>query len=236
VVTVALISTYVRVGDLMGNWLRLKLYARLAAASGAELEVFPEYCLTGFRCWWFGDAASHWELLGMVERLARLTGTYIALGLMEPPEVSDAPSCPAYNSAVLVSPEGSVVLRHRKWEEPILFCRGSEVSVADTPFGRVALIVCGDLFNDEVRNRVKGLDVDYLIVPMDRSGSPGVDYDFSEEVKAMGDAVRDCGIRHAALIVNTHGHEGSHGFALVIDSLGKPLSVLRGEGMLLSSV
>lgn len=232
-VAVALVSMPVRVGDVWGNWLRLRRYARLAASRGAEVVVFPEYCLTGFRSWWFGDAALYWELLGMVGRLARFLGVYIVLGLLEPPEVSTAPFCPAYNSAVLVSPEGDIILKHRKWEEPILFCRGSDVGAADTPFGRVALIVCGDLFNEDTRERVRELSVDYLIVPMDRSGVPGIDYDFREEVEAIGEAVRECRVGRGALIVNTHDHDGSHGFALVFDPLGRPLRIRVGEGVLL---
>ena len=235
-VIAALASMSVRVGDVAGNWLRLRRYAWLSALRGAELVVFPEYCLTGFRAWWFGDAALYWELLGMVERLARSLRLYVALGLLEPPEVIAAPHCPAYNSAVLVSPEGSVVLKHRKWEEPILFCRGSEVGAVDTSLGRVALIICGDLFNKRVRESVRGLSVDYLIVPMDRSGTPGIDYDFMEEVDAMGEAVRECGVRRGALIVNTHSHDGSHGFALVLDSSGTVLSASVGEGLLMAKL
>ena len=230
---VALASMRVEPGDIAGNWARFKRYALLAARRGADLVLFPEYCLTGFRGWWFGGAAPHWEFLELVGRLARVLGLYVAFGLLEPPEVGAAPPCPAYNSAVLVSPEGGVVLKHRKWEEPILFCRGSEVGVANTPFGRVALIICGDLFNEEVRERVRGLSVDYLLVPMDRSGTPGIDYDLAEEVEAMGEAVSECGVREHAYVVNTHAHEGSYGFAIEFSRSGKVVRMLTGEGLLL---
>lgn len=234
-VVAALASMLVRVGDVVGNWLRLRRYASLAALRGAELVVFPEYCLTGFRGWWFGDALLYWELLSSLRALARRLGIYLVAGLLEPPHlVEGRADCAAFNSAVLIDPKGDVLLKHRKWEEPVLFCRGSEVRAVNTPLGRLAVIICGDLFSGDVREHVRKLSVDYLVIPMDRSGMPGIDYNLEEEVGAVGEAVRECCVRRGALVVNAHGHEGSYGFALILDASGKPLKVLTGEGMLLS--
>ena len=236
-VVAALTSMLVRVGDVVGNWLRLRRYASLAALRGAELVVFPEYCLTGFRGWWFGDALLYWELLNSLRALARRLGIYLVAGLLEPPHIVEGRAdCTAFNSTVLIDPKGDVLLKHRKWEEPILFCRGSEVRAVNTPLGRLAVIICGDLFSEDVREHVRKLSVDYLIIPMDRSGTPGIDYKLEEEVEAMGEAVRECCVRRGALIVNAHGHEGSYGFALILDASGKPLKVLTGEGTLLSKL
>ena len=55
-----------------------------------------------------------------------------------------------YNSAVLLSPAGEVLLRHRKLNEleiaSDLYTLGDGLGVVDTEIGRVGLLICADLF------------------------------------------------------------------------------------------
>jgi predicted amidohydrolase len=55
-----------------------------------------------------------------------------------------------FNSAVLIGPDGEVLLHHRKIHELDIahdtYALGDRLGVADTPFGRVGLMVCADGF------------------------------------------------------------------------------------------
>lgn len=75
---------------------------------------------------------------------AREHGIYVAAGLVE--REGDY----VYNSAILVSPQGKILLKHRKINELSiahhLYTTGCSLAVADTSFGRTALNICADNF------------------------------------------------------------------------------------------
>lgn len=55
-----------------------------------------------------------------------------------------------FNSAVLIGPDGRLLLHHRKINElgiaRGLYARGNRLQVAETPFGRAGLMICADAF------------------------------------------------------------------------------------------
>jgi predicted amidohydrolase len=57
-----------------------------------------------------------------------------------------------FNTAVLISPQGEIVLKHRKVNELALahdlYSLGTEIAVADTELGRVGLAICADNYPD----------------------------------------------------------------------------------------
>jgi predicted amidohydrolase len=57
-----------------------------------------------------------------------------------------------YNAAVLIAPDGAVLLHHRKLHEidfaRRLYTRGDRLGVAETAFGRIGLMICADAFAD----------------------------------------------------------------------------------------
>jgi predicted amidohydrolase len=57
-----------------------------------------------------------------------------------------------YNAAVLISAEGELLLHHRKLNELAfaqrLYARGDRLGVAETPHGRVGVMICADAFAD----------------------------------------------------------------------------------------
>ena len=63
-----------------------------------------------------------------------------------------------FNSAILINSDGQVVLVHRKINEleiaHDLYAQGGQLSVADTPFGRIGVMICADGFaKDQVITR-----------------------------------------------------------------------------------
>ncbi|MFO8059352.1 MAG: hypothetical protein R6U70_01660, partial [Bacillota bacterium] len=72
-------------------------------------------------------------------------------------------------------PRGDIVLRYRRispgwhgqWADPETYGNGEYIRTVDTPLGRVAFLLCGDLFAVP-RSEVARLSVDWLLLPYAR--------------------------------------------------------------------
>jgi len=160
---VALIPMRVEVGNFEANWEEFRRRFEEAMGHNPDFIVFPEYCLTGFEEWDFGGAELYGEIVGRVSELAREKGVYIVFGLLEPYK-----NC-TYNSALLIGRDGEILLKHRKFQEPYKFCTGNTVKTAKTEFGKVAIIICGDLYNKRIAKWIRKKKPDLLFVPMEYS-------------------------------------------------------------------
>jgi NAD+ synthase (glutamine-hydrolysing) len=146
------------VGDLAGNGAAVAATFEAAAATGADLVVFPELFLTGYPPWdllerpWFiakvGEA---------VDRLVALTGAHPATGLVfGAPRPAAAPEGkPLYNSAVLAQ-GGRVLLEQPKsllptydvFDETRYFAPAPDVRTLAFKDEVLGLTVCEDAWND----------------------------------------------------------------------------------------
>jgi len=168
-------------GELEKDLAHMEELARRAARQGAELMLFPEAAATGLRN---NDDPAHDLPLGTaipgpitarLAGLARETNAYVASGILE-----REGNC-LYDSAVLVRPDGELALRYRrispKWHgrkaDGAVYREGGDISFASTPYGRLVILICGDLFDDEVIERTRRLRPDYLLVPFARSFDDG---------------------------------------------------------------
>ena len=215
---VALIPMRVKPNDFEANWAEFRRRFDEALKKNPDFIVFPEYCLTGFEEWDFSGAGLYDEIVERVSSLARESGVYVVFGLLEPYR-----DC-VYNSALLISRDGEVLLRHRKFQEPMKFCTGNTVRTAKTEFGKVAIIICGDLYNKRILKWVRRKRPDYLFVPMEYSPDYGEPNE--EDVKAMTERVRLLGVR--AFIVNSYPPGG----AWIFEGDGTLLAASNGEEML----
>jgi N-carbamoylputrescine amidase len=152
-----------------------------AAAAGARLVLFPEAALTGLI---HNDDPSHDLPLGQpipgpatgrLGDLARRHAVYVAAGLLER-------DCDAlYDSAVLLGPDGLLSIHYRRiqphWHgrdaDPRVYRQGDRIEVAETPFGRVAFLICGDLFDDTIVARLRDARPDLLLLPFARNFGDG---------------------------------------------------------------
>ena len=155
--------------------------ARRVGEMGAELVLFPEAALTGLindddpaRDLPLGRPipGPETERLGAAAREGRL---YVATGLLE----WDG-DC-LYDSAVLFDPTGDLILTYRRiqpqWHgrdaDPHVYRQGNEVVAVATTHGRMAVLLCGDLFDDGIVAQARALAPDHVLVPMSRSFSDG---------------------------------------------------------------
>lgn len=185
-----------------------------AATAGAEMVMFSEAALTGLVA--TGDPTSDRGLgeavpataTEMLSAAARRWRIYVGFGLYE------RAGSALFDSAVLLRPDGNIALHYRRidtrWHDQradaAVYREGTEVPVATTPLGRVAVIICGDLFNDHVCALLPELNPDVVVVPMAR----GFDEDAPDEaawatseVEAYAERAAHLGL--AMLLVNHLG-------------------------------
>ena len=82
-----------------------------------------------------------------------------------------------FDSAVLFDPTGEIILKYRRidphWHgknaDPSVYLQGKTLSVVRTELGTFLFLICGDLFDDSLVQRVKDLDTDWLLFPFARN-------------------------------------------------------------------
>jgi predicted amidohydrolase len=72
-----------------------------------------------------------------------------------------------FNSAVLISGDGKIRMVQRKVSEKPPYATRQQVKIMQTKFGKVAILICGDLFDNETVQQVPP-DTRMVIVPMAR--------------------------------------------------------------------
>ena len=143
---------------------------RQAASREANLVVFPETYISAFPTWSaVRPPTDNHELfqrmvresiyadgdeIGGIREAARASGTLVSLGFSERSRHSNA--C-LFNSNLLIGPGGEVLVHHRKLV-PTFFEKltwspgdGYGLRVADTRFGRVGGLICGENTNPLAR-------------------------------------------------------------------------------------
>ena len=139
-----------RLGDLQSNLAIYEGKVRQAVKEGADLLLFPELSLTGY---FLRDMVPNVALkLSAPEmtRLKRLSReiAFVA-GLVE-----ESPDCRFYNAAVYFA-DGEIRHVHRKaylptygmFDEQRYFARGDRVRAFESRFGRMAILICEDLWH-----------------------------------------------------------------------------------------
>jgi N-carbamoylputrescine amidase len=140
------------------------------------------------------NAASH-ELAGPIPgrfsdrvcALAKELSVYVAVGLTEKADGG------IYDAAILVGPDGSILLKHRKINNldelnlispPYLKGKKEDIRAVDTPLGRLGLLICADTFVDEHLLALRGEKPDLVLVPYGWAAPPGEWPGHGESLKA----------------------------------------------------
>ncbi|HMB01018.1 MAG TPA: carbon-nitrogen hydrolase family protein, partial [Spirochaetota bacterium] len=127
------------------NLQRASFLVKKAAANKARLAVLPEVCELG----WTDPAAfnqaepvpggSTWQCFS---QLAAETGIYLCAGLAEKTDNK------IFNSAVLIDPQGRLLLKHRKINElhcaHDLYSQGRSLKTVSTALGCIGVMICAD--------------------------------------------------------------------------------------------
>lgn len=172
---------------------------------------------------------------GMTQRIASFAeeyGLYIAIGVLEYEQGK------IYDSALLFSDTGKMILKHRRvnpqWHEPSApkdrYGEGTEFQTVHTPFGKVGFAICGDTGDAAVRALIREAKPDLILNPRSANFD---DFSYNqkrwdrEKVWACDQAV-DMDAR--VFLVNAFSercHGGAYGGSMVVSRRGKILRESR---------
>ena len=178
----------------VGNFGVMKTLAQQAKAQGAQLVIFPEASDFG----WLNPAVFTQAapipgpISDQFAAIATSVNIWVATGLSEQGPKAGPGSLPnayqAYDSGILINPQGQIVLHHRKFnvlqnafdpaacqailnEPQCAYTPGSlsDITTVQTPFGsRTSLLVCADAYTyppASALSTLKALSPDFVIVP-----------------------------------------------------------------------
>jgi predicted amidohydrolase len=188
--TVAMVQ--LRSSDV-GNFDRMKTLAQQAKAQGAQLVIFPE----GSDFGWLNPAVftQAAPIPGAYSdqfvAIATSVNIWVAAGLSEKGPKAGPGSLPdayqAYDSGILINPQGQIVLHHRKFnvlqnafdpaacqailnQSQCAYTPGplSDITTVQTPFGKTALLVCSDAYTyppATALDKLRAITPEIVIVP-----------------------------------------------------------------------
>jgi predicted amidohydrolase len=137
-------------GAVKGNLARAVSMIGQAAEKGCKMVVLPECLDCG---WTYPESAklaqpvpgAHSDVLS---KAAKENNIYVVAGLTE--KAGDR----TYNTAVLISGDGEILLKHRKINvltiAQDIYSIGDRLGVAHTPLGTIGIDICADNFPDTV--------------------------------------------------------------------------------------
>jgi predicted amidohydrolase len=221
-----LLPLRVRYRDPERNFRHLEDRLRDLTSLKLDLVCLPECAFTGY-LYDESDLKRFAEPIPgpTTERMAKLARNYkifLCFGLPE------AESENFFNSAVLLDRQGRILLHHRKICEHPPFTTGTTVQTVETELGRLSVLICGDLFDEDATSQLDR-SVDLLLVPMARGfdgRSPDRERWEREERQVYLDGVRAVGVTTAivnSLEIDANGLP-DFGGALLVDGAGRVLT------------
>src|ERR1051325_4177141 len=155
----AMVQMRVEGGQKSSNLDRAARMIPEAAGKGAQVILLPEAMNLG---WTHPSAEDEAEQIPagdtcrMLSELARKHDLHVCAGLIE------RSGSRIFNAAVLIDPVGEIIIHHRKLNELAighsLYGQGDRLSVAETRYGKVGLMICADAFADrQMVSRTLGL-------------------------------------------------------------------------------
>jgi len=137
-------------GQPARNLQRAERMIRDAARQGCDIVVLPECMDLGWTHPSVPELAQ--EVPGAISE--RLAAAAISEGIHVCSGLTERAGQRFYNAAVLISPGGEILIKHRKINElPIarhLYTSGDRLSVTDTSLGRIGVTICADNLSDSL--------------------------------------------------------------------------------------
>jgi predicted amidohydrolase len=144
---IALGQMLVEPGEKQANLARAESWITEAARGGADVVVLPEAMPLGWThpsAKTHADEIPHGESCARLREAARTHQIFVCAGVVE--RTGDK----LFNAAVLMDPSGNILLHHRKIHElkiaHDLYARGDRLSVTETRWGRIGIMICADGF------------------------------------------------------------------------------------------
>ncbi|GAB7387734.1 carbon-nitrogen hydrolase [Bacillaceae bacterium] len=168
---IAVVQAAFAAGDVSYNLQRMRAFVRACKERHptVKLVLFPELAATGYflsphlrACAEKKDGPIFREM----SAVARENGVYVGYGYAEKEEAAEQKM---YNSFALLDDEGNLAAHYRKIHltalERDLFAPGREFVTADTPLGKVGLLICWDLAFPEAARKLALRGAELLLAP-----------------------------------------------------------------------
>jgi len=164
---VAIITMRPKLADKNANLEKMKNYIK---KEKADLYVFGELTICGYHVKdELRDIAEtiNGPTVKYMKNLAKKNNCYIIFGM---PISDNTVRGLIHNASILIHPNGKVD-RYNKWflptvgpfEEKIFFDEGESLTLCDTKFGKIGLIVCYDIFFPELCRAYSLLGADIIV-------------------------------------------------------------------------
>ncbi len=181
-VKVAMIQMNVKGNEVQANLDNAARLVEQAASNGAQVLVLPECMDIG---WTHpgslvnASAIPDGKVFARLSDLARQHQVYICSGITE--KEGDK----VFNAAVLISPSGELLLKHRKINELDIgkpyYATGDRLNVVNTELGRIGVMICADAIAEDrsILTALGHMEPDIILSPCAWAVPPG--YDNSKE-------------------------------------------------------
>jgi len=139
-------------GDATGNLARAIIAIAEGASLGADIVLLPECSNFGWADYSAITEATEISadpFIAGMKKSAIANEVYVTVGFVE------RDGAYLYNSAVIISPEGEILLHHRKINEldfaREMYSTGDQISSVDAPLGKLGLMICADALSEDDR-------------------------------------------------------------------------------------
>jgi predicted amidohydrolase len=165
-----------RLGEVEANARHHLDWIERARAAGVDLLIFPELSLTGYRLLHLTSRVALAPGDPLLARLAEAAGPMrVVAGFVE----EDGRGV-LYNSAVLFSGEAPAAIRRKLYlptygifQESRFLGAGRRLDPVSTPWGKLGLLICEDLWHPELARRLAAAGTKLLIVVSAGPGTVG---------------------------------------------------------------
>ena len=212
-----------------------------AAAEGAQLAVLPEmfccpYSNQYFRAYGEPQGGEAWQCLS---RAARELKLWLVGGSM--PELCEGK---VYNTSYVFDPQGTQIAKHRKahlfdinveggqsFRESEVLTPGDQVTVFDTPWGKLGLCICFDLRFQELSKRMADEGARMIVVPAAFNMTTGpAHWELLFRQRAVDNQIFTLGVAPAR---DEQGEYVSYGNSILCDPWGTVLARAGAEAEVL---
>lgn len=157
-----------QIGNKSSNMDKMKKLIREAKEQDSNFILFPELALTGYT-----TSKIVYELAETLEgpsitefrEICRKNNIYSAFSFIEKNEAGEL-----YISCTLIDDKGEIIGVYRKThqfdQESRIFQKGDKISVFDTKFGKIGIMICYDLEFPEVARTLKKKGAELILVPL----------------------------------------------------------------------
>jgi len=212
-----------------------------ACEMGADMAVLPEMFNCPYDNKYFREYAedSSGITIESIKKIAVEKGIYIVAGSI--PEIDGNE---VYNTSFVLDPKGEIIARHRKMHlfdidvkdgirffESETLSPGEDVTVFETPFGKVGLAICYDMRFPELMRLLALKGANLIVIPaaFNRTTGPA-HWQMTAKTRALDNQVYFAAVSPA---VDWNATYNAYGHTIFVDPWGRVVDELDdGEGLL----